>query len=77
MAGSKTRYSVHGHTVMGEPEAIQQLRRLSSGQLTQLFLHAKEQGQMQVMLDDEQYTLFRHSDHTFTLGPASLDHMVL
>lgn len=71
MAGSKTRYHVHGHTVMGELEDIKELRRLATGQLSQIFMHAKEQGQAQVILHEERFTLQRLSDHTFTLEPGA------
>ncbi len=75
MAGSKPRTNVHGYVVMGDPSTVKLLRRLGSGELSQIFLHAKEQGQARVTLDEQSYTLLRHSDHTFTLETGDAGHM--
>lgn len=77
MAGSNIRSNVQGHTVMGQPAALTLLRRLASTSLTQLFLHAKEQGQANVLLNDQPFTLQRHSDHTFTLVAGESGHTLL
>ena len=76
MAGSKRRFNIQGHVVVGDGQVIKLMHRLGSGELTQLFLQAKEQGQAGVKLDDQQYTLHRHSDHTFTLETGSTGHIV-
>lgn len=76
MAGSKRRFNVHGNIVMGDPEKIHLLQRLGSNELMQIFMHAKEQGQARVNLDEVAYTLQRHPDHTFTLEAGAAGHVV-
>lgn len=61
---------------MGDPARVKLLRRLGNGELSQIFLQAKEQGQARVVLDEEHYTLYRHSDHTLTLELGASEHVV-
>ena len=75
-AGSKRRYNIVGFVVVGQSEPITHLRRLGNGELHQLFRHAQESGQARVILDEEQYTLHRHSDHTFSLELGAYGHVV-
>jgi len=75
MDGSK-RHNVQGYVVTGLAGDIQLLRRLSANEVTKIFRHAQEAGQTRITLDDEQYTLHRHSDHTFTLKLGAYGHVI-
>jgi transcriptional regulator of acetoin/glycerol metabolism len=79
-AGSESkpvRTNVQGNLVVATREQVRALRRLSSHTLSQLFLHAKEQGSAMITLDDQPWTIERHSDHTFTLTSGFPSHSSL
>lgn len=76
MAGSR-RVNIHGHITTGQPEELRRLSRLPIALLEQLYQQAGEQGQARVSLDDQPYTLRRHSDHTFVLEPGNAGRMML
>lgn len=76
MAGSRRRFHVAGHAITGEAEVVKLLHRLSSNELHQIFMTAKELGQARIILDDEQYTLHRNADHTFDLRPGAYGHVI-
>ncbi len=79
-AGSESkavRTNVQGNLVVATREQVRALRRLSSMTLSQLFLHAKEQGSAMVTLEDQSWTILRHPDHTFTLTAGAPSHTSL